>query len=65
MLCPPDANFLDFIITVPGGDILFVSSQGLYAYQGQLYNSGDQVAKVFCNGDQRTTGDDGLTLEIK
>jgi len=65
VLCPPDANFLDFIITVPGGDILFVSSQGLYAYQGQLYNSGDQVAKVFCNGDQRTTGDDGLTLEIK
>ena len=65
MLCPPDANFLNFIITVPGGDILFDSSKGLYAYQGKLYNSGDQVVEVFCNGDQRTTGDDGLTLEIK
>ena len=55
---------LNYIVYVPGGDILFESSQGGYMYQGQLYRSGDHVVEVFYNGNEGTTGSYDIIFEI-
>jgi hypothetical protein len=49
---------------VPGGDILYESSQAGYKYRGQLCKSGDHAVKVFYNGDQGTTGSYDIVFEI-
>lgn len=59
-----NSEFLNYIIYVPGGDILFESSQGGYEYEGQLYKSGDHVVEVFYNGDPGTFGDYDLIFQI-
>lgn len=59
-----NSEFLNYIIYVPGGDILFESSQGGYEYYGQLYKSGDHVVEVFYNGDVGTVGGYDLIFQI-
>lgn len=59
-----NSEFLNYIIYVPGGDILFESSQGGYEYEGQLYKSGDHVVEVFYNGDPGTVGDYDVIFQI-
>jgi len=49
-----DTEFLDYIISVPSGDILDQASQSSFRYEGQLYQSGDHRVEVFYNGDQGT-----------
>ncbi len=60
-----NSDLLNYIIYVPGGDILFESSQGGYAYTGQLYKTGDHLVEVFYNGNQGTVGSYDISFEIK
>lgn len=55
---------LNYIVYVPGGDMLYESSQAGYVYEGQLYRSGDHVVEVFYNGNQGTTGSYDIIFEI-
>ncbi|MEO0821932.1 MAG: hypothetical protein AAF074_16080 [Pseudomonadota bacterium] len=59
-----NSAFLNYIIYVPGGDILFESTQGGYQYEGQLYKSGDHTVEVFYNGEPGTFGDYDLIFQI-
>ncbi|WP_299348633.1 hypothetical protein [uncultured Shimia sp.] len=59
-----NSDFLNYIIYVPSGDILFESSQGGYKYRGQLYESGDHVVEVFYNGDPGTEGAFDILFQI-
>lgn len=61
----PGADFLDFIIYVPDGDILFESSQGGNAHEGQLYESGDHRVEVFYNGNQGTVAPFAIAFVIR
>lgn len=60
-----NSEFLNYIIYVPGGDILYESSQAGYKYRGQLYKSGDHKVEVFYNGDVGTTGSYDIIFGIK
>lgn len=59
-----NSQFLNYIIYVPSGSILFESSQGGYKYRGQLYENGDHVIEVFYNGEPGTTGTFDIVLQI-
>lgn len=59
-----NSEFINYIIYVPDGDILFESSQGGYEYYGQLYEGGDHVVEVFYNGDPGTAGSFDIIFQI-
>lgn len=54
-----------FMISVPGGDILYESAQAGNAYRGQLYVSGDHTVQVFYNGNDGTTSTTTLDIAIE
>ncbi|MDV7143480.1 hypothetical protein R3X27_12395 [Tropicimonas sp. TH_r6] len=54
-----------FMITVPGGDILYESAQAGNSYRGQLYLSGDHLVNVFYNGDPGTNSATVLDISIE
>ncbi len=56
---------LDYIIYVPGGDILDQASQSSFHYEGQLYQSGEHRVEVFYNGNQGTYADFAISFEIQ
>lgn len=60
-----DTEFLDYIISVPSGDILDQASQSSFRYYGQLYQSGDHRVEVFYNGDQGTFADFDIDFVIE
>ncbi|MEM1366703.1 MAG: hypothetical protein AAGG02_01560 [Cyanobacteria bacterium P01_H01_bin.15] len=60
----PNNPYTNYIIYVPGGDILFESSQGGDEYYGQLYLTGDHVVEVFYNGNVDTVGKYDIEFEI-
>lgn len=52
----PNNPYTNYIIYVPGGDILYESSQAGNEYYGQLYLTGDHIVEVFYNGNVNTVG---------
>lgn len=60
----PDNQYTYFIIYVPGGDILYESSQAGNEYYGQLYLTGDHVVEVFYKGDTNTFGNYDIAFTI-
>jgi hypothetical protein len=60
----PDNPNTYFIIYVPGGDILYESSQAGNEYYGQLYKSGDHVVQVFYKGEPGTYGNYDVAFDI-
>jgi hypothetical protein len=60
----PDNQLTYMIIYVPGGDILYESSQAGNEYYGQLYRSGDHVVEVFYKGEPGTVGNYDVYFEI-
>lgn len=61
----PNSQYLDYIIYVPGGDILDQASQSSFSYYGQLYLSGDHRVQVFYNGDQGTFAEYAIDFAIE
>lgn len=61
----PDNSFTYMIIYVPGGDILYKSSQAGNEYYGQLYRSGNHTVEVFYKGEPGTTGNFDVYFEVK
>ena len=60
----PDNKYTYYIIYVPGGDILYESSQAGNEYYGQLYLTGDHVVEVFYKGDTNTVGNYYIAFTI-
>ena len=60
----PDNGDTYYIVYVPGGDILYESSQGGNEYHGQLYVSGDHEIEVFYNGNLGTVSNYDIVFEV-
>lgn len=60
----PDNPLTYFIIYVPGGDILYESSQAGNQYYGQLFKNGDHVVEVFYKGEPGTRGHFDIEFQI-
>ncbi|WP_036480617.1 hypothetical protein [Myxosarcina sp. GI1] len=60
----PDNPYTYYIIYVPGGEILYESSQAGNEYNGQLYLSGDHIVEVFYKGDVNTVGKYDIAFTI-
>ena len=60
----PDNKHTFFIIYVPGGDILYESSQAGNEYHGQLFKNGDHVVEVFYKGEPGTKGSFDIAFQI-
>lgn len=61
----PDNAYTYMIIYVPGGDILYESSQAGNEYFGQLYLSGNHEVEVFYKGEPGTLGNYDVYFEIR
>ena len=60
----PENKHTFFIIYVPGGDILYESSQAGNEYYGQLFKNGDHVVEVFYKGEPGTKGHFAIDFQI-
>lgn len=61
----PDNRDTYMIVYVPGGDILYESSQAGNEYYGQLYRTGDHRVEVFYKGEPGTIGNYDVYFEIR